>query len=231
VIAISEAGRREVAATLGLDPARIEVVHLGFGFGTERPALTAEAELRRRHGLGDAALVLTVSSSLRHKNLGRLLEAFAALDPGDAARLVVVGHAGRDQDALRDRAAALGLAERVVFTGWIEEADLEGFYAAASVFAYPTLMEGFGMPVLEAMRRRLPVACSNVSALPEVAGDAAEYFDPYDVESIAAALRRLLANPERRAELIALGLERCRRFTWEDTARRTLAVYRDVLDG
>jgi alpha-1,3-rhamnosyl/mannosyltransferase len=119
----------------------------------------------------------------------------------------------------------------VVFTGWIDDSALEGFYAAASVFAYPTLMEGFGMPVLEAMRRRLPVACSNVSALPEVAGDAAEYFDPYDVESIAAALRRLLANPERRAELIALGLERCRRFTWEDTARRTLAVYRDVLDG
>jgi glycosyltransferase involved in cell wall biosynthesis len=75
----------------------------------------------------------------------------------------------------------------------------------------------------------VPVACSNVSALPEIAGDAAEYFDPYDVGSIAAALRRLLESPERRAELVALGREQCRRFTWEDTARKTLAVYREVL--
>jgi glycosyltransferase involved in cell wall biosynthesis len=229
VLAISEAGKRETAETLGIDPDRITAIHLGFGFGGEEPEVTPATELRGRHALGDAPLVLTVSSSLRHKNLDRLLQAFAALEGQDDARLVVVGHAGRDQEALRERAAALGIVDRVVFTGWIEDTDLEGFYAAASVFVYPTLMEGFGMPVLEAMRREVPVACSNVSALPEVAGDAAEYFDPYDVDSIAAALRRLLESPERRAELVARGREQCRRFTWEDTARRTLAVYREVL--
>ncbi|MGH2979767.1 MAG: glycosyltransferase family 4 protein [Solirubrobacterales bacterium] len=229
VLAISEAGKRETAATLRIEPDRIEAIHLGFGFGAEAPEVTPAAELRARHGLGDAPLVLTVSSSLRHKNLDRLLEAFAALEGNHDARLVVVGHAGRDQEALRERAGALGIGDRVVFTGWIEDTDLEGFYAAASVFVYPTLMEGFGMPVLEAMRREAPVACSNLSALPEVAGDAAENFDPYDVESIAAALRRLLESPERRTELVALGREQCRRFTWEDTARKTLAVYREVL--
>jgi glycosyltransferase involved in cell wall biosynthesis len=229
VLAISEAGKREIAATLKVDPDRIETIHLGFGFGSEQPQVTSAKELRERYGLGEAPLVLTVSSSLRHKNLDRLLEAFARLEGAGDARLVVVGHAGRDQKALRERVAALGLAERVLFTGWIEDADLEGFYAAASVFAYPTLMEGFGMPVLEAMRREVPVACSNLSALPEVAGDAAEYFDPYDVDSIAVAVRRLLDSPKRRAELVALGREQCRRFTWEDTARKTLAVYREVL--
>jgi glycosyltransferase involved in cell wall biosynthesis len=228
VVAISEAGKREVAQTLKLDPGRIEAVHLGFGFDGEESAATPAPELRERYGLGDAPLVLTVSSALRHKNLDRLLQAFAALE-GNGARLVVVGHAGRDQEALRARAAELGLAGRVVFTGWVEETELEGLYAAADVFVYPSLMEGFGLPVLEAMRREVPVACSNVSALPEVAGDAAEYFDPYDVDSIAAALRRLLESPERRTELVALGREQCRRFTWEDTARRTLAVYREVL--
>jgi glycosyltransferase involved in cell wall biosynthesis len=228
VLAISEAGKRETAETLGIDPDRITAIHLGFGFGADEPDVTAEAALRERYGLGDAPLVLTVSSALRHKNLDRLLQAFARL-AHPAARLVVVGHAGRDQQALRDRAAALGIGERVVFTGWIEDADLEGFYAAADVFVYPTLMEGFGMPVLEAMRREVPVACSNVSALPEIAGDAAEFFDPYDVESIAAALRTVLESPERRAELVARGREQCRRFSWEDTARRTLAVYREVL--
>jgi len=228
VLAISEAGKRETAETLKIDPDHITAIHLGFGFGGDEPEVTPEADLRERHGLGQAPLVLTVSSSLRHKNLDRLLQAFAKLD-GEEAQLVVVGHAGRDQEALRDRAAGLGVGDRVVFTGWIEDADLEGFYAAASVFVYPTLMEGFGMPVLEAMRREVPVACSNLSALPEIAGDAAEFFDPYDVDSIAAAVRHLLDSPERRAELIARGRDQCRRFTWEDTARKTLTVYHQVL--
>jgi glycosyltransferase involved in cell wall biosynthesis len=228
VLAISEDGRREVASTLKLDRGRIDAVHLGFGMGEERPAATPAAELRARHGLGDAPLVLTVSSALRHKNLDRLLQAFAALEAGDA-RLVVVGHAGREQEALRARAQTLGIAGHVRFAGWVGDEDLEGLYGAALVFVYPSLMEGFGLPILEAMRREVPVACSNVSALPEVAGEAAEYFDPYDVQSITAAMRRLLDSPERRAELIARGREQCRRFTWEDTARKTLAVYRDVL--
>jgi glycosyltransferase involved in cell wall biosynthesis len=231
VLAISEAGKRETAETLGIDPGHVTAIHLGFGFGADEPAVTPAPELRERYGLGEAPLVLTVSSALRHKNLDRLLQAFARLEGNDDALLVVVGHAGRDQDALRARAAALGIGARVVFTGWIDDADLEGFYAAASVFVYPTLMEGFGMPVLEAMRRETPVACSNVSALPEVAGDAAEYFDPYDVDSIAGALKRLLESPERRAELVERGRARSRRFSWEDTARETLAVYREVLSG
>jgi glycosyltransferase involved in cell wall biosynthesis len=228
VIAISEAGKREVAATLRLAPEAIDVVYLGFGMDAAEPRITAAPALRRRHGLEGRELVLTVSSSLRHKNLSRLLQAFALLD-GDAT-LVVVGHAGLDQGNLREQAAALGLGDRVLFTGWVDDADLEGFYATATAFVYPSLMEGFGMPVLEAMRRGVPVACSNVSALPEVAGDAAELFDPRDPAAIAAALRTLLGDPQRRDELVRRGHERHRLFTWERAARETQAVYRAVLE-
>jgi glycosyltransferase involved in cell wall biosynthesis len=228
MIAISEAVKRDLIETLGVDPARIDVVHNGFGFdGEVDPA--PEAELRDRYGLGQASIVLTVSPALRHKNLGRLIEAFAGLTPERPATLVVVGHGGLEQETLRARARELAIEDRLVFTGWVEERDLEGLYEAASLFVYPSLFEGFGMPILEAMRRGLPVACSNTSSLPEVAGDAAELFDPYDPRAIAAAMRRLLDDDERRAELVTRGDRRYRLFTWERSARGTLDVYRDVL--
>jgi glycosyltransferase involved in cell wall biosynthesis len=227
VIAISEAGRRDVLKTLRIDPAKIDVVYLGAG-QDEGAEPTPERELREKFALVEGPLVLTVSAALRHKNLDRLVDAFALLEPGDA-RLVIVGHAGLEQDALRAYAAAAGVARRVLFTGWIEERELEGFYAAASVFAYPSLIEGFGMPVLEAMRRGVPVACSNLSALPEVAGKAAELFEPDDPAAIAAAIGRLLADDSRRQELIALGRRRVREFTWERAAQGTLETYRRAL--
>jgi glycosyltransferase involved in cell wall biosynthesis len=228
VIAISEAGKRDLVETLRLRPDRIDVVHLGF---MEPPAAapTAENELRERYGLGTGPIVLTVAAALRHKNLARLIEAFAIASEGRDASLVVVGHAGLDQDRLRRQAEELGIGERVRFTGWIDEPDLEGLYRSASAFVFPSLMEGFGMPVLEAMYRGVAVACSNVSAMPEVVGDAAELFDPTDARAIAAALTRLLDDPERRAELVARGSERWKAFSWERAAEETLAVYERAL--
>jgi glycosyltransferase involved in cell wall biosynthesis len=172
-----------------------------------------------------------VSAALRHKNLERLLEAFARLAAGRDVRLVVAGHAGLEQERLENSAAALGIAERVLFTGWIEQPDLEGLFAAARAFAYPSLMEGFGMPVLEAMARGVPVACSAASALPEVVGDAAELFDPRDAAAIAAAIERLLDDPARRSELVARGRERPAEFTWERAAQGTLGSYRRAAYG
>jgi glycosyltransferase involved in cell wall biosynthesis len=230
VIAISHAGKRDLVETLGLDPGKVDVVHLGFGM-SPAPDPVTEATLRERYRLGDAPIVLTISAALRHKNLDRLISAFAKLASGRDVRLVVAGHGGLEQDALRAAAQARGVGDQVVFTGWVDDAVVEGLYAAASVFAYPSLLEGFGLPILEAMRRDVPVACSNLSALPEIAGDAAELFDPHDVDAIACSIARLLDDEARRAELVARGRRRWTEFTWERAASATLDVYRRVLEA
>jgi alpha-1,3-rhamnosyl/mannosyltransferase len=225
VICPSHATRVGVEHTLLVDPGRIDVVPLGIG----RPptvAPTPEAELRRRYGLPRGEIVLTIACGLSHKNTIGLVEAMESLAP---ARDAILVHVGDDDGPLREqllaRARELGLEGRVHSVGVIDQPDLEGFYACARVYVQPSLMEGFGMPVLEAMRREVPVACSNTSALAEVAGDAAEPFDPNHPASIAAAVGRVLDDPDRRAELIDRGRRRWPTFSWRRTAQETLAVY------
>ena len=227
VITISAAVKRDVVATLGLDPAKVDPVLLGFGM--KRPDhATPEPTLRDQFGLGTDRVVLCVSAALVHKNLPRLIDAFAKLDLPDT-RLVLAGHAGREQQALLDRARTNGVADRVTLTGWISNEDLEGLYALAACCAYPSLHEGFGLPVLEAMARDRPIASSNATSLPEVAGDAAELFDPLDTDAMAAAIRRLLTDDQRVAELVAKGRTRVEHFTWERCAEGVLEVYEKVL--
>jgi glycosyltransferase involved in cell wall biosynthesis len=119
----------------------------------------------------------------------------------------------------------------VRFTGWVENADLEGLYGLASCFAYPTLREGFGLPVLEAMQRGTPVVCSNTSSLPELVGDAAVTFDPTDTSAIAAAIQKVLANPEFAAEMIVRGHMQVKPFSWRRAAEQTIESYRKAVDG
>jgi len=222
VLADSKAAKLDLVATLRLDPARIDVVHLGLGM-TPSAEPTPESALRATWELGDRPVLLTVAAALPHKNLTRLLRALAAL-PGEPA-LVLVGHAGREQPRLAALAAELGLGGRVRFTGWVTDADLEGLYALARLFVYPSLHEGFGLPVLEAMRRGVPVACADATSLPEVAGDAAAYFDGADERAIAATLRRLLDDPAAASELARRGPARAAGFSWERCASETLAAY------
>jgi glycosyltransferase involved in cell wall biosynthesis len=228
VIAISEAGKRDLVQTLRLPPGKVDVVPLGFGIA-ELAEPTPEAALRERFGL-EGRIVMTVSPALRHKNLPRLVGAFALLAHEDPRlELVVAGHPGLEREALEAQARRLGVDERVVFTGWVGDEDLEGLYRLASAFAYTSLMEGFGIPVLEAMRRGVAVACSNASSLPEVAGDAAELFDPLDERAIAAAIRKLLDDESLRARLIERGHVRAAQFTWEKTAAGLIEVYERAL--
>lgn len=229
VIAISESVKRDIVERLGLDPARVDVVHNGLGTPPS-PRATARSELQARLRLGDRPLVLCVSAALEHKNLPRLVEAVGRLER-PAPSLVIVGHAGRDTPALRQLIERHGLGDRVRLTGWVSDEDLEGLYAMADVFAYPSLHEGFGLPVLEAMRRGVPVACSDSTSLPEVAGDAAELFDPLVVDAIAAAVRRLLSEPAHAARLVARGAERPAHFSWERCARGVLASYELAVGG
>ena len=232
VLSISEFGKRDLISVYAIDAAKITPVHLGPG-SPPSADFTSEPALRQRLGVpSDAAIVLCVSAAIAHKNLPRLIDAFAAVAAARDAVLVLVGHGGGTGAAqLRAHAAAAGVADKVVLTGWIEQADLEGLYRCARVFAYPSLLEGFGLPILEAMDRGVPVACSNASSLPEIGGDAAEFYDPLDTSAIASAITRLLDDGPRRAELAARGHERVKAFSWERCARETLAVYERVAAG
>lgn len=229
VITISEAVKDDVVERLRVPADRVDAVLLGRGMDTA-PHATDEAELRERFGLGSSRIVLCVSAALVHKNIPRLLRAFAALGPAfDDCRLVVAGHQGRELERLSAEIDGLGLAGRVVLTGWIEDADLEGLYRVAACCAYPSLFEGFGMPVLEAMVRGVPLASSNATSLPEVAGDAALLFDPLDEAEIAAAIRTILSEPETASRLRDAGRARAATFTWERCAEGVLDVYSRVL--
>lgn len=209
VHAISEFTKRDVVERLRVPAERVDVVLLGYGF-VAPSRVTPEDDLRRRFGLGDERVVLCVSAALEHKNLPRLIAAMEGVD----ARLVIVGHAGRE---------SMPAHPGVVFTGWVDDADLEGLYALATCAVYPSLFEGFGMPPVEAMARGLPLACSNAASLPEVVGDAAVLFAPRDVGAMRAAIRRVLDEPP--PDLVERGRERAGQFTWERCARGVWEVY------
>jgi glycosyltransferase involved in cell wall biosynthesis len=225
VIALSQAGAEHVVEYLGVPAERIDVVALAAGVN-ELATPTPPAELRARLGLGEGPVILTVSAKKVHKNLERLVRAMVPVaERWPQAMLVMPGNPTAHERDLRTLAAELGLAGNVSFPAYVDAADLEGLYAIAGCFVFASINEGFGIPLLEAMRRGVPVACSRASALPEVAGDAARYFDPISVPAIADALIELLADRELASRLAARGREREREFTWEGTARGTLDSY------
>jgi glycosyltransferase involved in cell wall biosynthesis len=226
IIAISEATKSDVVSFLGIDPSHIDVTYLAPGFtGAVDPE--PEAVLRERHSLGEAPIVLSVSAHRPHKNLGRLIDAMAVLERPFV--LVVPGYETRWEDELAAHVRRRGMQERVRLLGWLGDAELEGLYASATCMAFPSLAEGFGLPVLEAMARGLPVACSNATSLPEVAGEAALYFDPLDLPAMSGAIERLLRDGELRQRLAAAGREQAAHFTWERTAEGTRRSYERAL--
>jgi glycosyltransferase involved in cell wall biosynthesis len=225
VIAISQASAEEIVRLLPVSRERIDVVPLGPGVEV-LAAPSPEQPLRERLALGDGPIVLAVSAKKAHKNLVRLVEAMRTVtERSPTAMLVLPGRPTEHEGELRALAAELGLTANVVFPPYVDAADLEGLYAAASCFVLPSLNEGFGLPILEAMRRGVPVACANVSAMPEVAGGAARYFDPLEVRDIAAALCELLEDRDFAARLVEAGRERARAFSWRRTAELTLESF------
>jgi glycosyltransferase involved in cell wall biosynthesis len=229
VIAYTESAAAEVAEALEIPQDRIDVVLLGSGSQTDAEA-TPASELRARLVLGEGPVVLAVSAFLAHKNVERLVEAMPAIRAvvPDAV-LVMPGNWTPLRDEVAARAAALGLDDAVVFPGWVDDLDLEGLYRLASCFVLPSLREGFGLPLLEAMRRGVPVACSRTSAVPEVAGDAALFFDPASPAEIAGSVTAILRDPGRAAELAQKGRDRAALFTWRRTAEGTLASFERAL--
>jgi glycosyltransferase involved in cell wall biosynthesis len=228
VIASSESTRADLVELLGVEATKIDVVPLGLG-AVRRGAQLADAAVRERFALGSRQVLLSLSAKRPHKNLSTLIGALARIPSERRPLLVLPGYATAHEHELRRLADERGVADDVRFLGWIDSAELEGLWAVAGAFVFPSLYEGFGLPVLEAMTREVPVACSNSSSLPEVAGDAALMFDPLEEAALAAALERVLHDQELRRRLVERGLERVREFTWERTAKLTLQSYRRAL--
>ncbi|HXB16069.1 MAG TPA: glycosyltransferase family 1 protein [Solirubrobacteraceae bacterium] len=228
LVAISEAARDDVAATLGLDREKFDVTPLGIDPPPPRASAPDRAAVAARLGLSEQPVVLCLAAKRAHKNLHGLIRAWALLAerPG---QLVLPGSPNAYEQDLRELAGTLGVQDSVRFLGWLSAEDVEDLYAIAACFVLPTFLEGFGLPVLEAMARGVPVACSDIGALREVAGDAALFFDPHAPESIAAAIERLMSDAPLRAELVERGRARCALFTWQRTARATLESYRRAL--
>jgi glycosyltransferase involved in cell wall biosynthesis len=225
IIAISRAGADQVVEHLRVPRDQIDVVYPGFGVAALPPP-SPEPELRARLSLGEGPIVLSVAAKKEHKNLRRLVRAMDLVRqrvPG--AVLVLPGNPTAHERELAALAADLGLGDAVAFPPYVDASDLEGLYAAARCFVFASVNEGFGLPILEAQRRGVPVACSGVSSLPEAAGPGARYFDPYSVRDIAAGVTEVLEDRELAARLVAAGREHQAAFTWRRAAEGTLETY------
>jgi glycosyltransferase involved in cell wall biosynthesis len=228
IIVDAAATRTDLERLAGISPDRVDVVPLGFGRPGGGSQPMPELALRERLGAGERPIVLSASAKLPHKNLTRLIEALALL-PAPRPLLVLPGYPTSHEAQLAARAADLGVAGDVRLLGWVSDEELEGLYAAAAAFVFPSLYEGFGLPVLEAMARGVPVACSDRGALAEVSGDAALHFDPEVTASIAGAIRTLLNDQALAQRHRDLGRLRAARFSWRAAAEGTLASYERAL--
>lgn len=258
VIAISQATRDDLVRHYGADPAKIRVVHHGLSAGFRPASLEQIAATKARYAIDrpyflyvgtiqprkNLARLIEGFGLLGAGGRGAGGEAGAggayAIRPGESSPapqtpapspqplLVIAGRRGWLSAPIERRAAELGVAERVRFVGYVPDADLPALLSGALAFVFPSLYEGFGMPVLEALACGAPVLTSRTSALPEVAGDAAQLVDPLDTAAIAAGMARLASDADLRADLRARGLARAAAFTWERCARETLGV---LLEG
>ncbi|MGH2865045.1 MAG: glycosyltransferase family 4 protein [Solirubrobacteraceae bacterium] len=228
LIADSQSTRKDLSAVLGIAAERIDVVPLGVG-SVGRQVPLAERDVRERFALGERRVLLSLSAKRAHKNLPALIRALARLPVAGRPVLVLPGYPTSHESELRRLASELGLEEDVRFPAWVSAAELEGLWSVADGFVFPSLYEGFGLPILESMARGVPVACSDASSLPEVAGDAALLFDPHEEAAIADAMQRLLRDSALAQALRERGLQRVRQFTWERTARLTLGSYARAL--
>jgi glycosyltransferase involved in cell wall biosynthesis len=229
ILASSENTKKDLIDTLKADEKKIRVVYLGVSELFRKISEPGELEDKRRElGLPEK-YILFAGEFVKHKNLKRVLGAFAVLKKKRKLpqRLVLAG-AGGQRDSILRRAANLGVGDDVVIAGFMEREDLPYVYNMADVFMFPSLYEGFGLPILEAMACGTPVITSNIGSMPEVAGDASILVDPYDVSGIERALYSVLTDEDLKVRLTDKGLKRIKEFSWDKTARRTLDVYREL---
>jgi glycosyltransferase involved in cell wall biosynthesis len=233
IISLSEHTRRDIIETYGIAADRVNAIPLAAP--PHFAPVKDNRELQRvRHNYGiQGDYILSVGSIQPRKNLARLVKAYASLRGDNSAdklpKLVLVGKCAWMYDETLRALDETGIRETAVLTGYVPQADLPALYSGALCFVYPSYFEGFGLPPLEAMKCGAPVIVGNKTSLPEVVGDAALAVDPLDVEAIASAMRRLINDPALRKELSVKGQTRADAFDWRETARKTLAVYKEVV--
>lgn len=228
ILTLSEHSKRDIVRHYRARPDKIDVVYLAVDHEVFRPPADPDepGRFRERYGL-PADYLLYPANTWPHKNHTRLLESLALLRDRDklTCPLVLTGARKRGDDELSKTIDRLGLGKQVFRLDYVPTADLALCYQSAGATVFPSLHEGFGLPVVEAMASGCPVACSNTTSVGEVAGSAAELFDPTSTEAIADAVRKVATDSARRAELRTAGLARAAEFTWERTARQTLGCY------
>ena len=232
IITDSEHSKQDIVRYLNVPAEKIRVIYLGYEpsvpHGDDPPRLAA---ILKRYGISQPYL-LFVGVIEPKKNLARLLEAFALLrqetSVGKELQLVLAGGKGWFSDHLLPKVQELRLTEQVIFTGFVPEADLPDLYRGAEVFVFPSIYEGFGLPVVEAMAHGVPVVTSNGSSLPEIAGDAGILVDPHDPAAICAGIAEVLRHPGKKDRMRRAGLQRAQQFTWQQTAAATYQVYQEV---
>ena len=233
IIADSHHTARDLQSECGVDPARVSVVQGGVDHSRYRPIRDPDriAAARRRHGVGSGPFILAVSRLEPRKNYVRLIQAFHAArhSAGLPHRLVIGGSKGWLYDDIFAEVQRLGLTDWVHFPGFIAEEDLPALYSAADFVAYPSLYEGFGLPIIEALACGTPVLTGNNSCLPEAGGPGAHYVNSNDVDAIAEGLVRLATDASLAASLAAAGLTHAAQFTWDRSADQLAAAYRIAL--
>jgi glycosyltransferase involved in cell wall biosynthesis len=230
IITVSESSKRDIVAHYGLDPAKVTVIYEAAAPEFVPAPPSAVDQVRRRYGLPERYL-LHVGTIEPRKNLTRLVEALQMLrDRGLTIPLLVVGGRGWLYDQFFRRLDELEVRDTVRFPGYLPSADLPLVVSAATAAVLPSVYEGFGLPVLEAMACGTPVISSHASSLPELGGEAARYFDPYDVQAMADAIWAVWTNADLRAEMGRRGLVQAARFSWDRAAEETWAVYQGVLE-
>jgi glycosyltransferase involved in cell wall biosynthesis len=232
VIAISEFTKRELIKYVGVPEGNIRTVYMGIDHKIYKRASENRAILKKFGVPDNVKVILYVGNELPRKNLPTFIKAFGELKKQYGnVKLIKVGSAPNTADRKRliNLINGLGLGNDVIFTGVISEEALPQLYSAADLYVYPSIYEGFGMPVLEAMACGCPVIISKATALPEVAGDAAIAVNPYDIDAWVKAMYSLLTNDSLKNQMIGKGIERAKIFSWEKTAKETLMVYEKVM--
>jgi glycosyltransferase involved in cell wall biosynthesis len=229
IIAVSNSTKRDAEYFYKVSSGKVHVVYPGVG-SQFKPVLDQNklAYIRQNYGLPER-YILYVGSIEPRKNLIRLFEAFGQVNQTDI-RLVIAGRKGWRYPAIFEQLGRLGLEEKVIFTGFVPDDDLPALYSNAVAFVFPSLYEGFGLPILEAMACGAPVVSSNTSSLPEAAGEAAILIAPQDVQSWVDAINNISRNPQLREELRQKGFRRVKDFSWDLAAEKTLSIYHEIYE-